>query len=124
MYVTRDTMNEIENVILILRNNCSGWDNIKPQFVKEEVIFELTRVCLVVILSVGKGYVPYELKPANIVLIYRNEDSNPMGNYRHISFLSKIFERLMYDTSNEYVSKRSILSPYQFGWPFLYRFKK
>ena len=56
---------------------------------------------------------------AEIIPIVKSGDSTLMQNYRPICllpFLSKIFERAIYNRLLDYLEKNSIISPCQFGF--------
>ena len=76
-------------------------------------------LCHIINLSFDKGYVPYELKIANVVPIFKKGDATLISNYRPISVLpvfSKIFEKLVYSRLTKYIDKHNILTNYQFGF--------
>ena len=59
------------------------------------------------------------MKIAQIIPMYKSEDRYSKNNYRPISilpFISKFFERLMYNRLLDYVNANTILYPNQFGF--------
>ena len=70
-------------------------------------------------LSIQKGIYPSKLKHAKIVPLYKDGDELDPGNYRPISLLSdinRIFEKLVYNRINNFISKHKILCPSQYGF--------
>ena len=62
---------------------------------------------------------PSSLKAAEVIPIYKKDDRLEPTNYRPISItpvLSKVFERILLNQINEYLSKNSIMSNIQFGF--------
>ena len=73
-------------------------------------------------MSLQESLFPQELKWANVVPLYKKENSMLFTNYRPVSLLcilSKVFERIMYDTVIDYLEEYRILFEYQFGFSVL-----
>lgn len=69
--------------------------------------------------SVENGVFPNCLKHATVIPIYKHGSKDSIGNYRPISLLStfsKIFEKLMKKHLLNFIEKKSILCPQQFGF--------
>ena len=100
-------------------NKAHGYDNISIRIVKIfgksicrplELIF---RSCL------AAGKFPQIWKKANVIPIHKKNEKNLLKNYRPISLLpicSKIFERLIFNSMYNYISKNNLLSPNQSGF--------
>ena len=70
-------------------------------------------------LSFNEGIFPSELKIAQIIPLYKNDDPMQFNNYRPVSllpFFSKLFERLMYNRLIDFINKYKLLYDYQFGF--------
>ena len=70
-------------------------------------------------MSLSHGIFPDELKIAKGVPIYKKENPEYVGNYRPVSVLqciSKIFERIVYNRSYDFLSKNDILYKKQYGF--------
>jgi hypothetical protein len=70
--------------------------------------------------SLAQGIFPDRLKFAVIKPILKNGDKCEPSNYRPISLLpsfSKVFERLIYNTSFEQININNILDNNQYGFP-------
>ena len=66
-----------------------------------------------------EGIFPNALKLAKIIPIHKGDSQFETSNYRPISLLpivSKIFEKLIFNRLNDFLSKHKILSPNQFGF--------
>ena len=62
---------------------------------------------------------PSELKLAKVVPIFKSGESDKVPNYRPISvlsFLSKIFEKIMYNNVVNFMDKNDTFYTYQFGF--------
>ena len=119
MFLTPTTTDEIRIIIEKLKNCSPGWDGIKPDIIKQTYSSMIEPLCHIINLSFDKGYVPYELKIANVVPIFLKGDATLISNYRPISVLpvfSKIFEKLVYSRLTKYIDKHNIWSNYHFGF--------
>ena len=70
-------------------------------------------------LSFSSGYVPYQLKIAKVVPVFKSGDKKVMDNYRPISLLnvfSKIFEKIVASRLNLYLDNNKLLNTHQFGF--------
>ena len=90
----------------------AGHDNIKADLIKcvaDEVAKPLSAI---INMSLSHGIFPDELKIAKVVPIYKKESPESFGNYRPVSVLpciSKIFERIVYNRSYDFLCKNDIL---------------
>ena len=76
-------------------------------------------ICELINLSFSSGKFPDSLKIAEIIPIYKAGDRSSPENYRPISilpFLSKIFERCIYNRLFSFLCKHSVISSSQFGF--------
>ena len=100
LHLSTVTENEVLSIIGNFKNSSAGWDELKPNIMKNIrfcVKMPLTHICN---LSFQKGVFPTELKIANVVPIYKSGDEMIFTNYRPMSVLpvfSKLLERLMYN---------------------------
>jgi Reverse transcriptase (RNA-dependent DNA polymerase) len=70
-------------------------------------------------LSFLSGVVPYKLKVAKIVPVFKKGDPSIPGNYRTISLQSvcdKLLEKLMYSRLFKHLSRNNVLYGFQFGF--------
>ena len=113
------TSNRVRNVILSLNNSSAGHDELPPFVAKsciEEFIEPLTYM---INESLRTGICPSELKIARVVPIFKSGDPSLLTNYRPISvlsFFSKVFERIVYDSLFDFICTINILYDYQFGF--------
>ena len=69
--------------------------------------------------SLLQGIFPEELKIANVVPLFKNDDSMKFNNYRPVSLLctlSKVFEKVMYNRLISFLEREKILYEKQFGF--------
>ena len=65
----------------------SGADFISTKLLKEIAPYIITPLHYLINLSLETGYVPYELKLAKIVPVFKDGDSHEFTNYRPIPLL-------------------------------------
>ena len=76
----------------------------------------LTHICN---LSLCQGIVPEQLKFANVIPLYKSDDSMLFNTYRPVSILcvlSKIFEKIMYNKVTAFLEIFQILHGNQYGF--------
>ena len=102
-----------------LKNGAPGPDEINVmslKMVSSFIIEPLTYICN---LSLTQGVFPDELKLANVLPLYKNEDPYVFNNYRPVSLLnvlSKVFEKVMCNRLIEILEMYQILVNQQFGF--------
>ena len=99
-------------------NKAHGHDNISIRIIK---IFGKS-ICkpleLIFRNSLAVGKFPQIWKKANVIPIHKKNEKNLLKNYRPISLLpicSKIFERLIFNSIYNYISKNNLLSSLALG---------
>ena len=108
--------NELSRKIYKLSNSSHVWDGICAQVVKNTFLTYIKLLVLVLNLSPSQGVFPSELKVARVIPIFKGEDAMKINNYRPVSVLplfSKIFERVMYERINNFLTKNNIIYKYQ-----------
>ena len=114
------TTDDIANIIKNLDSNKShSHDNISIRMLNiwgvssckpPEIIF---RTCL------NHGKFPEEWKKANVVPVFKKGDKQCVKNYRPVSLLpicSKIFERIIYNNTYNYLIDNNLISQNQSGF--------
>ena len=94
------TSEEIRNIIKLLINGSSGWDEISAKIIKFAFSPLLKTLCHIFNLSLYTGVFPGELKLAKVVPLYKAGDAQKFSNNRPVSVLpifAKVLERLMYN---------------------------
>ena len=69
--------------------------------------------------SIKLAVVPNILKSSRVTPIFKNGVETDPNNYRPISIISpfaKVFERLVYERLNSFLTKNNIIYDYQFGF--------
>lgn len=111
---------EIEKIILNLRNNCAvGWDGVSSAVLKyaRHVLVPLfTHICN---LSISSGVFPSAFSRALVHPTHKSGDIDVVNNYRPISVLpvmSKILEKALNNRLINYLETKHLLSANQFGF--------
>jgi len=110
---------EIVQIITMLNNSSSGYDDVNMKLlksVKHDILTPLLHICN---LSLEHGKFPDKLKIAKVVPIFKKGDKQLFDNYRPVSILpafSKIIEKLVYKRIIHFLDKHNILYKYQFGF--------
>ena len=111
--------NEIGQLIKSLKDTAAGFDDLNAMCLKissQFLIKPLTHICN---LSLSQGIFPEQLKIANVIPLYKSDDSMLFNNYRPVSVLcvvSKIFEKIMYNRVTNFLEMLQILHGDQYGF--------
>lgn len=120
LFLAPVTKNEIENIILTLKNSQSaGYDQISNFLLKKIAYIISIPLTHVINLSINKGIFPQALKHADIVPIHKNESAEVIENYRPISLLSsfsKVFEHVINNRLLKFLEKHNLLESFQHGF--------
>jgi len=119
MFITPSTPVEVQKIISSFVNKSGGIHSI-PTFIYKKIVHLISPVISRLFNeSVVNGIFPSCLKVARVVPIFKDDDKRDVNNYRPISllpFLSKVFEKLMYERLNDFFESNSILRDNQFGF--------
>ena len=88
-------------------------DNIPAKILKNSINAYLSELKILINNCVEKGVFPYDLELADIIPIFKKENSLNKENYRPVSILphlSKVFERILYKQINSFMKDN--FSPY------------
>ena len=97
----------------------AGPDNISNnllKIIKQEIVPSLT---IIINQSLEKGIFPESLRIAKVLPLFKKDDPTTVNNYRPISLLnniSKIFEKVIDQQLNSYLSKNNLLYGSQYGF--------
>jgi len=112
---------EIE-LLKIIRNlktkNSSGIDGLSNRMLKKEAYRFAVLLKPLINSSIGEGIFPENLKTANVIPIFKKDDTNNLNNYRPISLLpviSKVFEKVLNQQITE-VIEPGFIDDNQFGF--------
>ena len=111
------TENEKCKIIGSFKDSAAGSDGIESSIVKhikEIICIPLKHICN---MSFASGIFPFELKIANVFLIFQSSDEMEFSNYRPVSVLpvfSKLLERLIYNRLIVFIINNKLLYEYQF----------
>ena len=100
-------------------NKATGLDLIPSRFLKDGAMFITTPLTYIVNLSISSSQIPDDLKTARITPIYKKNSKMEAGNYRPVSILSiisKIFEKVVYEQLDHYLSENKLLYEFQSGF--------
>lgn len=110
---------EVKKVIMSFKSKGSHLQSI-PSFIYKELSESLSPVIFVLInKSFNEGVFPDCLKIARVIPIYKAGEKCKAANYRPIStleFLSKIYERIMYNRLIKFFDKFNIICIEQYGF--------
>ena len=100
--------NEVILAFHTISTTSSGWDKFTKKTL--QLIFPSILPCLTKIInsSLNTGIVPFELKIAKIIPLFKSNNPYTLNNYRPISILptiSKIFERLVHHRLTKFLNK-------------------
>lgn len=118
---TFTTPNEVKSIISHFKTSKSpGFDQIQNILIKKLPVRMILLLTIIINSCIKIGYFPDTFKCAKVVPI-RKPDKNPnlSSSYRPISLLSclgKIFERVIANRLNHFVSLNGILPDEQFGF--------
>ena len=110
---------ECSNIIQILKNSNNPIDKIPPRIFKVFRQHLSIPISKIINCSFSKGIFPNLLKHAIVTPIHKKGDRCDPSNFRPISvtsFLSKIFEKLIFLRLSKFLLDCNILSPKQFGF--------
>ena len=112
------TLEEVEKLILLLKDSSSGWDDMDAKIRKTYRFYLLILVHLTN-LSLKEGIFPSQLKLARVVALFKSEDRMLVNNYIPVSILPvllKLYERIMYNRLLNFINKHNLLYKFQFGF--------
>jgi len=115
---------EIVTIVNSFASKVSFGHDLFPMCVLKKCIYNLAELlCALLNCSFRSGIFPDQLKIAKVCPVFKGGASNEFSNFRPISVLpsfSKIFEKVVFNRLNIYISNNNILSPDQYG--FRYKF--
>ena len=95
--------NDVTLAIHSRKNSSPGWDNIPTLIAKYVIHCYIKPLVILINQSLIEGVFPDELKLAKVIPVYKAGSSMELSNYRPpISvqiFFSKVYEKLMYNSS-------------------------
>ena len=111
--------NDVTLAINYLKNSSPGWDNIPILITKRVIHCYIKPLVFLINQSLIEGVFPDELKLAKVIPVFKAGSSMELSKYRPISvliFVSKVYEKLMYNSLVSYFDKYNILYQNQFGF--------
>ena len=119
IYLAPVSENEIGQLINLLKDTAAGIDDLNAMCLKISSQFLVKPLTHIWNLSLSRGIFPEQLKIANVILLYKSDDSMLFNNYRPVSVLcvvSKIFEKIMYNRVTTFLEMFQILHGNQYGF--------
>ena len=119
IYLAPVSENEIGQLIKSLKDTTAGFDDLNSMCLKISSRFLLKPLTHICNLSISQGIFPEQLKIANVIPLYKSDDSMSFNNYRPVSVLcvlSKIFEKIMYNRVTAFLEIFKILHDNQYGF--------
>ena len=114
---------EVMELIKLLKDSSSGWDEVSACVVKTTHCSFIKPLTHIMNLSITTGVFPSELKIARVIPLFKSGESSIFSNYRPVSVLplfSKILERLMYNRFLFFINEKGLLYKFQFGFRSLH----
>ena len=108
IFLTPTDQQEIHSIILNIKDSAPGHDGLSVKVINPVIETVLPPLTFITNLSFTEGFFPHELKIAQVLPLYKNNDPMLFNNYRPISilpFFSKLFERLMYNRLIDFIEK-------------------
>lgn len=112
-------VDEINSIILNLRDKRGGVDNIHAKILKSISFFISPVLVKIFNLCILKGTWPEALKQAEVVPVYKSGDKKLITNYRPISLISnfaKIFEKAIHKRLYNFLTKYRRINNKQYGF--------
>ena len=119
IYLAPVSENEIGQLIKSLKDTTAGFDDLNSMCLKLSSQFLLKPLTHICNLSISQGIFPEQLKIANVIPLYKSDDSMSFNNYRPVSVLcvlSKIFENIMCNRVTAFLEIFKILHDNQYGF--------
>ena len=97
----------------------TGLDNLPARFVRDSASVTCKTLTHIINLSIRHGKFPGAFITARVVPLYKKNCKSDVGNYRPVSILctiSKIFEHIVYEQVEKYVSEHNLIYQFQSGF--------
>ena len=107
----------------LCRSKAKGLDNISAKIIRECADFVSVSLCDLFNKSLVSGIFPDDWKCARVTPLFKQGEPSDLNNYRPISLVSiivKVFERIVYDQSYNFLTKEEIISNHQSGFRSLH----
>ena len=115
--ITNDIV--FKKIMKLKTNKGAGLDNIPIKLINDVAVVISPYLCLIFNQSLSEGKFPNDWKSARVCPIFKSGKRDECANYRPISILSaisKIFEKLVFEQVNQYLTTNKILTDYQSGF--------
>ncbi len=106
-------------VSTLTTSKATGLDKISSRLIRECSALIAESLCLIFNRSITTGIFPNEWKCAKVIPIHKQGKRNYVDNYRPISIVpvvATVFERIIYDQLNAFISENKLLINYQSGF--------
>ena len=113
------TVDEVSSIINALKNTKTDIDHIPVSLFKLFRNHLVPSLCKIINMSFELDVFPDPLKHATVIPVYKKGDFHDVNNFRPISllpYISKIFERCIYNRLAEYAATCDIFTPCQYGF--------
>ena len=101
------------NKIKLNKSKATGLDKISATLIRECADLICISICKLFNCSLTTGIFPDYWKCAKVTSLFKQGSSSGMNNYRPISFIFVVFERVTYDQVYAYLSENNIISKSQ-----------
>lgn len=120
MFITPVIENDIYKIIKQLKNTYSvGYDGLTTNIIKESATYITAPLTHLINLSISQGQFPSRLKLSVVKPLHKKGSREEIKNYRPITLvpiISKIFERVMFQKLNGFITSSELLKTEQYGF--------
>lgn len=109
----------LETIRALNPNKANGWDEISPMMIKICDSSLIKPISMIFRTCMESGIYPTKWKMSNVYPLHKKNSKYDKANYRPISLLpilSKIFEKLIFDSLYQYLTKNNLLVSCQSGF--------
>ena len=111
LFLSPSDDSEVINIISNIKNSSPGWDEIPLKVLRNVMQYLITPIVHIINTSLHSGIVPFEMKIASIIPLYKSGDNTLYNNYRPTSIhpaISKILEKVFAKRLTDFRNRHEI----------------